>query len=247
MRGKGRVRHAVHRFVGITPACAGKRCQLVHAYDDGWDHPRVCGEKSSRGRDYPRVCGEKVEEHDAAFLARGSPPRMRGKAIAQTSSCRRTGITPAYAGKSRLCYVLGCFCKDHPRVCGEKKVMRGAKDKRMGSPPHVRGKAQDLTDRQPVCWITPACAGKRRCKAAFCAWFWDHPRMCGEKASHSATLFGVGGSPPHVRGKVGRTLYLVAGERITPAYAGKSFLQRTAQCRCQDHPRVCGEKTKKIP
>ena len=112
----------------------------------------------------------------------------------------------------------------------------------MGSPPHVRGKAQDLTDRQPVCWITPACAGKRRCKAAFCAWFWDHPRMCGEKASHSATLFGVGGSPPHVRGKVGRTLYLVAGERITPAYAGKSFLQRTAQCRCQDHPRVCGEK-----
>ena len=172
---------------------------------------------------------------------------MRGKAIAQTSSCRRTGITPAYAGKSRLCYVLGCFCKDHPRVCGEKKVMRGAKDKRMGSPPHVRGKAQNLTDRQPVCWITPACAGKRRCKAAFCAWFWDHPRMCGEKASHSATLFGVGGSPPHVRGKVGRTLYLVAGERITPAYAGKSFLQRTAQCRCQDHPRVCGEKTKKIP
>lgn len=167
---------------------------------------------------------------------------MRGKGRRHLGPQLLHGITPAYAGKSRLCYVLGCFCKDHPRVCGEKKVMRGAKDKRMGSPPHVRGKAQDLTDRQPVCWITPACAGKRRCKAAFCAWFWDHPRMCGEKASHSATLFGVGGSPPHVRGKVGRTLYLVAGERITPAYAGKSFLQRTAQCRCQDHPRMCGEK-----
>lgn len=146
---------------------------------------------------------------------------MRGKGRRHLGPQLLHGITPAYAGKSRLCYVLGCFCKDHPRVCGEKKVMRGAKDKRMGSPPHVRGKAQDLTDRQPVCWITPACAGKRRCKAAFCAWFWDHPRMCGEKASHSATLFGVGGSPPHVRGKVGRTLYLVAGERITPAYAGK--------------------------
>ena len=174
MRGKGRVRHAVHRFVGITPACAGKRCQLVHAYDDGWDHPRVCGEKSSRGR--------------VDLLRLGLPPRMRGKGRRHLGPQLLHGITPAYAGKSRLCYVLGCFCKDHPRVCGEKKVMRGAKDKRMGSPPHVRGKAQDLTDRQPVCWITPACAGKRRCKAAFCAWFWDHPRMCGEKLVERSTL-----------------------------------------------------------
>ena len=178
-------------------------------------------------KDHPRMCGEKV---------------LYSFGLKQVS-----GITPAYAGKRSPALFPLRSPEDHPRVCGEKKVMRGAKDKRMGSPPHVRGKAQDLTDRQPVCWITPACAGKRRCKAAFCAWFWDHPRMCGEKASHSATLFGVGGSPPHVRGKVGRTLYLVAGERITPAYAGKSFLQRTAQCRCQDHPRVCGEKTKKIP
>ena len=194
----------------------------------------------------PAYAGKRSKSMTLRSL-RGDHPRMRGKAIAQTSSCRRTGITPAYAGKSFVSFFHCTTFWDHPRVCGEKKVMRGAKDKRMGSPPHVRGKAQDLTDRQPVCWITPACAGKRRCKAAFCAWFWDHPRMCGEKASHSATLFGVGGSPPHVRGKVGRTLYLVAGERITPAYAGKSFLQRTAQCRCQDHPRMCGEKPKKIP
>ena len=35
--------------------------------------------------------------------------------------------------------------------------------------------------------------------------------------------------------------------RITPAYAGKSkCLMQT--CRVQeDHPRICGEKTKKIP
>ena len=172
MRGKGRVRHAVHRFVGITPACAGKRCQLVHAYDDGWDHPRVCGEKSSRGR--------------VDLLRLGLPPRMRGKESHARRKRQAHGITPACAGKS------------------------------------------SRPDRPSTGLL-------------------DHPRMCGEKASHSATLFGVGGSPPHVRGKVGRTLYLVAGERITPAYAGKSFLQRTAQCRCQDHPRVCGEKTKKIP
>lgn len=172
---------------------------------------------------------------------------MRGKVFERPGGFVEIRITPAYAGKRSKSMTLRSLRGDHPRVCGEKVGGISARSCCMGSPPHVRGKAQDLTDRQPVCWITPACAGKRRCKAAFCAWFWDHPRMCGEKASHSATLFGVGGSPPHVRGKVGRTLYLVAGERITPAYAGKSFLQRTAQCRCQDHPRVCGEKTKKIP
>ena len=174
MRGKGRVRHAVHRFVGITPACAGKRCQLVHAYDDGWD--------------YPRVCGEKVEEHDAAFLARGSPPRMRGKAIAQTSSCRRTGITPAYAGKSFVSFFHCTTFWDHPRVCGEKKVMRGAKDKRMGSPPHVRGKDAVKRHSARGFGITPACAGKRLRTLQRSSVSGDHPRMCGEKLVERSTL-----------------------------------------------------------
>ena len=65
MREKARQQEHLAAQSGITPACAGKRCQLVHAYDDGWDHPRVCGEKSSRGR--------------VDLLRLGLPPRMRGK------------------------------------------------------------------------------------------------------------------------------------------------------------------------
>ena len=34
---------------------------------------------------------------------------------------------------------------------------------------------------------------------------------------------------------------------ITPAYAGKSDSINLAQGVSRDHPRVCGEKTKKIP
>ena len=45
-----------------------------------------------------------------------------------------------------------------------------------------------------------------------------------------------------MRGKVGRTLYLVAGERITPAYAGKSTDKAIKYLAKKDHPRVCGEK-----
>ena len=70
----------------------------------------------------------------------GSPPRMRGKACLLATGLHDLGITPAYAGKSGISPGFLLSYKDHPRVCGEKKVMRGAKDKRMGSPPRMRGK-----------------------------------------------------------------------------------------------------------
>ena len=35
--------------------------------------------------------------------------------------------------------------------------------------------------------------------------------------------------------------------RITPAYAGKSIPGTRRRCNWEDHPRLCGEKTKKIP
>ena len=34
---------------------------------------------------------------------------------------------------------------------------------------------------------------------------------------------------------------------ITPAYAGKSKSTFIGQSPAEDHPRMCGEKTKKIP
>ena len=75
-------------------------------------------------KDHPRMCGEKV---------------LYSFGLKQVS-----GITPAYAGKRSPALFPLRSPEDHPRVCGEKKVMRGAKDKRMGSPPHVRGKASGL-------------------------------------------------------------------------------------------------------
>ena len=34
---------------------------------------------------------------------------------------------------------------------------------------------------------------------------------------------------------------------ITPAYAGKSIAEEIGKINDKDHPRLCGEKTKKIP
>ena len=111
---------------------------------------------------------------------------MRGKDTPIGETGAMSGITPAYAGKSMVTFLLNLASEDHPSVCGEKKVMRGAKDKRMGSPPRMRGKGS------------------------------------GE--------------------------ILVCKElRITPAYAGKSLFFAQTYCLRRDHPRICGEKTKKIP
>ena len=55
------------------------------------------------------------------------------------------------------------------------------------------------------------------------------------------------GSPPRGRGKVFEALQPLAAWGITPAWAGKSFDSLTVCRRLRDHPRVGGEKTKKIP
>lgn len=147
---------------------------------------------------------------------------MRGKAAPSRPVRQSSRITPAYAGKSRLCYVLGCFCKDHPRVCGEKKVMRGAKDKRMGSPPRMRGKACLLATGLHDLGITPAYAGKSKRRAL--------------------PALSPGDHPPHVRGKERSTACNAGAGGITPACAGKSTVRWVCQSPGWDHPRVCGGK-----
>ena len=167
---------------------------------------------------------------------------MRGKAKRYLRFLLPTGITPAYAGKSR-CSRLRCgVFRDHPRVCGEKKKMNMRKDKRMGSPPRMRGKADYTPVVDVRVRITPACAGKRHCPRFRPGKTRDHPRVCGEKSSLMQMDVGPLGSPPRMRGK-GCYMQELSGETgITPAYAGKSAGRSAGGRRCRDHPRVCGEK-----
>ena len=106
MRGKGVNVAVSDALVGITPAYAGKRNVAMRQKYAIWDHPRVCGEK-------PR-CVARI----SASL--GSPPRMRGKVVAELSDNRFDRITPAYAGKRFLRLFCVPYREDHPRVCGEK-------------------------------------------------------------------------------------------------------------------------------
>ena len=85
MRGKAGFLRASSFLTGITPAYAGKSESIDVQAEIERDHPRVCGEKLS--------CPARGRHH------KGSPPRMRGKALFYRFALGLLGITPAYAGK----------------------------------------------------------------------------------------------------------------------------------------------------
>ena len=65
MRGKILYHARAFREDRITPACAGKS--------------RSGAPSARHQQDHPRVCGEKCRCPSVAYIAQGSPPRVRGK------------------------------------------------------------------------------------------------------------------------------------------------------------------------
>ena len=173
------------------------------------------------------MCGEKSVLSGHISGHQGSPPHVRGKVgfivLVQTA----IGITPACAGKSKAGCGIRSGPPDHPRMCGEKRRRVSAYNVGQGSPPHVRGKVL----------IRKKINGSRQ----------DHPRMCGEKRACSCAEAAQPGSPPHVRGKGAKPMPCTNPNGITPACAGKSEKGPVGGGTHEDHPRMCGEKTKKIP
>ena len=126
MRGKVPPPELLPVGLGITPAYAGKSANKHETHFLVKDHPRVCGEKSSRGRD--------------DLLKLGSPPRMRGKDLDDWTDPSAPGITPAYAGKSDAACIHGAVVGDHPRVCGEKWPAALYEEMERGITPAYAGK-----------------------------------------------------------------------------------------------------------
>ena len=167
---------------------------------------------------------------------------MRGKGRADQKIQRGHRITPACAGKRDKTGWTTTCPRDHPRVCGEKQ--RGVKDMKAagGSPPRMRGKAEQQQSPVHLQRITPAYAGKSSLRGSRACSGRDHPRVCGEKRSLETAATFPYGSPPRMRGKEEKAMSKATEMGITPAYAGKRGGQRALRFLPQDHPRVCGEK-----
>lgn len=70
--------------------------------------------------------------------------------------------------------------------------------------------------------------------------------MRGEKSGVKTLKVYTPGSPPHTRGKEPFSDPGLLQERITPAYAGKSYTEMGGEAATGDHPRIRGEKHDKI-
>ena len=107
-RGRGRETFASasapHRW--ITPAWAGKSCDVVR------NVPYV--------QDYPRVGGEERSVRGLGCCASGLPPRGRGRGRVLLPFLVDPRITPAWAGKSNRQIEISEYFKDYPRVGGEE-------------------------------------------------------------------------------------------------------------------------------
>ena len=133
----------------------------------------------------------------------------------------RSGITPAWAGKSFCNVPCNISIGDHPRVGGEKSRKSAPARRWTGSPPRGRGKADRASGGLPFRGITPAWAGKRQSGVPLRTIESDHPRVGGEKHLSGTTDNRPQGSPPRGRGKALEGVALSAAHGITPAWAGK--------------------------
>ena len=150
---------------------------------------------------------------------------MRGKGSNRPAYLCKNRITPAYAGKSAN-VPAGFWCfRDHPRVCGEKFATMFENMFMVGSPPRMRGKADECFFILLHDGITPAYAGKSYHPRHMVIIIGDHPRVCGEKGLSRLWTRSTRGSPPRMRGKVYDRFSDYVALGITPAYAGKSALR----------------------
>ena len=153
--------------LGITPAHAGNSFpNQIHAWTFK-DHPRTCGEQSPV-----------LWRH---FQQWGSPPHMRGTVSASSVVSYTVRITPAHAGNSRTTFYSYNRYQDHPRTCGEQRVLLSSPFPKFGSPPHMRGTDFLKPDHVGKERITPAHAGNSKREGSVIWDTQDHPRTCGEQ------------------------------------------------------------------
>ena len=125
---------------------------------------------------------------------------------------------------------------------GEENALKFRSTPVTGLPPRGRGRGGSAVSDRRQWGITPAWAGKSRCRCPWRAGSRDYPRVGGEERPPGASWATARGLPPRGRGRVVSVTVGMVGLRITPAWAGKRLAQARRHPRREDYPRVGGEE-----
>ena len=192
------------------------------------------------------MCGEHLRLGFVLPHRPGSSPHVRGARGVMVLTLGTEGIIPACAGSTGRWRDEKRNVRDHPRMCGEHRIVPAIRISPTGSSPHVRGARGGKEESPWLQGIIPACAGSTFNSTPLLLPQWDHPRMCGEHCTSRGVIRGSLGSSPHVRGA---RVAAECGQRpsgIIPACAGSTLAFPECHVTVGDHPRMCGEHTSKI-
>ena len=147
---------------------------------------------------------------------------MRGTLSDSSPRARLTGIIPAYAGNTKPMLIWWMSPRDHPRVCGEHRLIGGRRHGAVGSSPRMRGTPLGNADLSGANLIIPAYAGNTSWRCGSRCRAWDHPRVCGEHTMRNFPYLRDEGSSPRMRGTLGLIHGSIGNAGIIPAYAGNT-------------------------
>ena len=226
---RGARRRPSRRLVrrGIIPAYAGSTRYRVSPSSRMKDHPRIRGE-------HPRSCS-------TVAVSLGSSPHTRGAPTCVGGVSQAVGIIPAYAGSTSLDICRKKPTSDHPRIRGEHKLERVARNCQNGSSPHTRGAPPEPPSRPRRRRIIPAYAGSTASPPCRRSAAMDHPRIRGEHFIKYGIIPSSEGSSPHTRGARRSRARTSWAAGIIPAYAGSTFPSLASTSARRDHPRIRGE------
>ena len=172
---------------GSSPHVRGTRADIRHIDPMGRFIPACAGNARRGGRGFratsvhPRMCGERRLTPRIDRGSTGSSPHVRGTHGRKTRGRARLRFIPACAGNASQRWRSLLPFPVHPRMCGERDVVRLPRHAAGGSSPHVRGTPRLSRPQGQALRFIPACAGNALGMARAPAPTPVHPRMCGER------------------------------------------------------------------
>ncbi len=195
--------------VRLTPAGAGRTQPPTRSTAARTAHPRRRGENAAAVR-WPATVS-------------GSPPQARGELGIGRADRGSDRLTPAGAGRTCPPPTRSTPGTAHPRRRGENCPLGATQNASSGSPPQARGEHRRPGVVRHGLRLTPAGAGRTPARPRAVWRAAAHPRRRGENRAGQTDRMSEYGSPPQARGERPRRSTPTAGQRLTPAGAGRTL------------------------
>ena len=190
--------------------------------------------------------GERFPAGTPRDIKYGSSPHARGTRRYCCSCECIARFIPACAGNASHTDQEEAREAVHPRMRGERVVLRDGLSLLDGSSPHARGTREPVPGGDHPNRFIPACAGNAHLANFRCRIDTVHPRMRGERTVVSRSTRAAVGSSPHARGTQRHRRLLGLWRRFIPACAGNAVWLNAAPTRPTVHPRMRGERRQSV-